>query len=243
VRMNVVVHLAVDQQEFALETVGNFDIGGSHIGVRVFSWIAEMCLAPRQLIKTLIVIAAERNADLVEIRVGAHRAHCCKAAAGGTENADPIQIHPRPRLGELAKCDDVIFEKPRLIEMTVRDIEKCSVAARCPSSIDRDDGKAQGCKRLRIVETFHLSEARLHSVGLRAWIGMIDDGIFAVRIEIVGMIENAVDVGLAVRRLQAKSLGRSPPGRAQFGNVRALKFKRRFIAPVAEREDRWILGR
>ena len=87
---DVGVHLADDQQQLALQPVGVVDVG--RLGVLRADRVAHPLLVPGRLVHPVVVAAAGRDGDLVELGMEQHAARRVLAAGRGAVDPHAGQV-------------------------------------------------------------------------------------------------------------------------------------------------------
>ena len=106
----VAVHVAVDEEQLALEVRGIGQVRLSGIARPVLGGLerAHILLAPIPAIGSEIMVASMRDAHLEELGMGKQPGSCRIAAAGMTENAHPVSVDPGILGGELTRRRDLV---------------------------------------------------------------------------------------------------------------------------------------
>ena len=112
VRVDLVVHLAVDEQQLARQPVREVHVGGTGPGLGIVR--AVVGLHEAQVEVAGVVRAGKGDADLVQLGEVQHRPRCGEPATGVAEHAHPVQVHPRPGPGQLSQRRDMVGQAARV---------------------------------------------------------------------------------------------------------------------------------
>ena len=143
-------------------------------------------------------------------------------------------IDPRVSGGELLHAGDLIGQRVVAHVAVIRLVE-CLRAPRCAHPVDLDDHEAEFGERLRVAAR-RRERARADAAGLRTRINVIDDRILLRRIEGRRLVEQAVEIGDAVARLDRDRLRRFPAARRASLEMSAFS-SGRISLPLASRSS------
>ncbi len=232
IRVDLVVHLAVDEQQLAREPVREVQVGGAGPGLGVVRAVVGLHEALVEV--GGVVRAGEGDAGLEHLGELQYRPHCRVAAAGVAEDARPVQVHPRPGLGQLSQCRDVVGQVAGVGQPAVGSVVEGLVAPGGAPTVECDHDEAQCGEGFGVHAHAARVEGRQDPVDLRAGVDVVHHGIALGGVEAARVVQHAVDVGDAVSSLDAEALGRGPAGRGELRRVGALQLDQDPSGPVAD---------
>ena len=218
--VHVVVHVAVHQEELALQLrhVGLVGFVGevARARRRVGHQQSLVLLGPVDVVARVVVVAGARHGHLVEVRVLEHGVGGGESAARVAVDAHPLQVHERVAGGQLLDRRHVVGQSV-VVEVAVVDIVKRLRAMRRAHVVQLDHDEAQLGQRE--VLAAGLERPRAHAADLRTGVDVVDHRVQARLVQVVGEVDQAVDVGCPVASLDREDLGRVPPHGLQLRHV------------------------
>ena len=221
---HVVVHRAVHDEQLALQVLRQRAVVVVHILVVE----AVIALRPGVVVHALVVIARGGHAHLVHARILQHGAGGGAAAAGVAPDAQPLHVDERELLLQLVAGGNVILQAAHAVDVQIAVVVELLSAARRAHAVQNHAHEAQLCILLQAAEDLAshrmiVCERQRHVIGLCTAIDVIHHGVRLIRIEILRLDQDAVQVGDAVAGLDREPLRNHVAQRQQIGDVGLLQ--------------------
>ena len=139
-------------------------------------------------------------------------------------DAGRVDVDPRIALRELLHPGDLIGQRVVAHVAVVGLVERLRSPRRA-HAVDLDDDEAELGERLRVAAR-RREAAAADAAGLRPGIDVVDDRILLRRIEVRRHVHQAVEIGLAVARLDRDRRRRLPPVASELRDVGLLERRR-----------------
>ena len=234
-RMDVVVHVSMDQEQLAFEVRGGRLVGRGLVVVGLPHGIANQealePFTPARVVGPVVVIARGRHRRFVEIGVPEQRAGRGKPAARVPVDPDPVEVELGHPDRQLLDCGEVIGD-PVVAHVAVPGRVEGLGPPGVAEGVDRHDNEPELGHRLdlaghRIAERI---AARVKGLDRRAdqrpGVDVVEHWILLGRIEPARLPDHAPDVGDAVPRLGREDLARPPAGGYQILDVGPLDLRK-----------------
>ncbi len=225
--IDVAVHLADDQEQFAAQLVGVGHIG--LLGVMRADRPAHPQFVPPDLIHAVVMAAAIRHGHFVKVGMEQNATERILAAGRAAEDADAAKVHVWILRRGCLHPQDAIGEAGVAEVLAANVMERLGTIVRA-HAVDLHDDEPQLGEALMPVEG---TEVLRHERALRPGVDLLDHGIFLVGIEVRRAEDDAVNIRLAVASLGDESLGHFPASLQQGPHVGALQLADELAVPHA----------
>ena len=220
-RVDIVVHVTVDQHQVTLEAGGQFLVRLDAVDERSVCLVdlfedAVVLFAPPAVVDAVVMVAGAGNGRFEEVRIlqDGRRGH--EAAAGVAMNADAVQVDPLVACAQLLDGIFLVFQTivaQVSVAVVVIPLGAVGMAA---AVAHRNHNHAQLGQAVGAQV-----EAPGNVVGLDLGPGIhvVGDGIYLRRVKVEGLVQFAPKVGNAVGRLYLEAFRELVAGGQQSAEV------------------------
>ena len=239
-RVDIVVDVTGDKQQAAPEVPRQLGVrrdtdGVGRVGLGDLLADAVVLLAPPAVVDVVVVVAGAGDRRLEEVGVGQDGRRRHESAAAVAMDADTVHIHPRIALAKL--LDGVFLVLQAVIaQVPVAVVVVPFRAHRMAAAVA--DGHDDEAELRQAVGAGHtLAPGDVDGLHLRTGINVVADGIDLRGVEVKRLVDGAVKVRHAVRRLDLETLREAVSGLEQAGEVGLLEVHDRAAGRDVDQHD------
>ena len=225
-RVDVVVDVAVHEEQVALEARGYLGVGGDFVGKSGVALLGDdfldavVGLAPPAVVDAVIVVAGAGDGGLEEVGILEHGRRGHESAAGMAVYADAGDVDVGMAGGQLLDGPLVVGEGI-VAHVAVAVVMIPFGAGGVSAALSHGDDDESGLGET-VRAHAHAGEGIGDGLHLRSRVHVVDDGVRLGGVEVERFVHHAVEVGDPVGGLHCERLGEAVSGGEELGEVALL---------------------